>query len=290
MRLPRVVQCPDCLFRDAQQFVQECHRVADFLDGAVYNRVVEASVLQVRDSLVVEVALDDLHVLLDAVQNAGDVLLDAESCRVLLFGEVVEQVATTATEVEYVAAFFHELAEQLEVAFLVEHGYCLRALLRDNLRIEEAAYGLAEFAHFDKESVVPELRVEFEARDCLANVQQRACDAAAFVRREQPVGGEVHVQHFGADVLEGVLDAAVFRFQIERVGRVRDVQVTVRVKAVNELFTLVAQVAFDRQVQIERRGVRDGVALVFLCLRTLELLFHADGTEVGDVREFAGVR
>ena len=288
--VPEIRERDDGFFRNAQQFVQERHGVADFLDGAVNNRVVEASILQVRDSLVVEVALDDLHVFLDAVQDAGDVLLDAESGRVLLLGEEVEQVAASAPEVEHVAAFFHELAEQLEVALLVEHGYGLRALLRDNLRIEEAAYGLAEFAHFDKESVVPELRVEFEARDCLANVQQRARDAAAFVRREQPVGGEVHVQHFGADVLEGVLDATVFGFQIECVGRVRDMQVAVRVKAVNELFTLVAQVAFDGQVQIEWRGVRDGVALVLLCLRTLELLFHADGAEVGDVRELAGVR
>ena len=171
MRLPRgspvseIRERDDCLLRDAQQLVQESHRVADFLDGTVDNRVVEAAVLQVRDAAVVQVALDDLHVLFETVQNAGDVLLDAESGDLLLLGEVVEQVAAAATKVKYVAAFFYELAEQLEVALLVEYGHSLRALLRDNLRIEETAHGLAEFAYFDEESIVPELRVEFKARD-----------------------------------------------------------------------------------------------------------------------------
>ena len=79
----------DGLFRDAQQFVQERHGVADFLNRAVDNRVVETIVLEVRDAAVVEVALDDLHVLLDAVQDSGDVLFDAEPGRLLLVGEVV---------------------------------------------------------------------------------------------------------------------------------------------------------------------------------------------------------
>ena len=107
--------------------------------------------------------------------------------------------------------------------------------------------------------------------------------------REQPVGRKVHVQHFGLDVLEGVLDAAVFRFQIKGVGSVGNVQVAVGVKAVHELLALVTQVAFDRQVQVEGRAVGDGVALVLLGLGTFELLFHADGAEVGDVSQLAGV-
>ena len=131
--VPEIRERDDGLFCDAQQFVQECHGVADFLDGAVNNRVVEAPVLQVRDSLVVEVALDDLHVLLEAVEDSRDVLFDAESRDVLLLDEEVEQVAATTTEVEHVAVFLHELAEQLEVALFVENGNGLRALLRDNL-------------------------------------------------------------------------------------------------------------------------------------------------------------
>ena len=69
----------------------------------------------------------------------------------------------------------------------------------------------------------------------------------------------------------------------------RNVQVAVGVKAVNEFFALVAQVAFDRQLQVERRRIRDGVALVLLRLCALELLFHANGRKVGDVRQLAGV-
>ena len=288
--MPEVGEGDNRLLRDAQKLVQERHRVADFLNRAVDDGVVETFVLDVGDAALVEVALDNLHVFFEAVQNAGNALLDAESRDVLLLDEVVEQVATAAAEVEHMAAFLHERAEQLEVALLVEHGYRLRSLLRDNLGIEETSHGLAEFTHFDEEPVVPELRVEFEACDRLAHVEERACDAAAFVRREQPVGGEVHVQHFGADIFEGVLDAAVFGLEVEGVGRVRDVQVAVRVKAVYELASLVAQVAFDGQVEVERRGVCDGVVLVLLRLCALELLFHADGRKVGDMGELAGVR
>ena len=83
------------------------------------------------------------------------------------------------------------------------------------------------------------LRVEFEARHGLADVQKGACDAAALVRREKPVGRKVYVQNFGLDILEGVFDAAVFRFEVECVGRMGDVQVAVGVKAVNKLCSLI---------------------------------------------------
>ena len=84
-----------------------------------------------------------------------------------------------------------------------------------------------------------ELRVEFEARDRFAVVQKRARDAAAFVRREKPVCRKVHVQDFGLDVLEGVFDAAVFRFEVKRVCRMGDMQVAVRVKAIDEFCSLI---------------------------------------------------
>ena len=51
--VPEIWERDDSLLRDAQELVQERHGVADFLDGAVDNRVVKTAILQVRDAAVV---------------------------------------------------------------------------------------------------------------------------------------------------------------------------------------------------------------------------------------------
>ena len=137
------------------------------------------------------------------------------------------------------ASFLYEFAEAVKVVLVVEYRHCLRSVLRDNLRIEESAYSFTELADFNQESVMAKLRVEFEARHGLAGVEERACNAAALVRREKPVGRKVHVQDFSLDALEGVFNAAVFRFEVECVGRMCDVQVAVCIKAVDELRSLI---------------------------------------------------
>ena len=160
---------------------------------------------------------------------------------------------------------------------------------RNNLGIEETAYGLSEVADFDEEAVVTELRVEFEAGDRFSGIQECACDAAGFVRREKPVGTQVHIQEFGLHVFEGVFKGTVFGFEIEAVGSMCDVQVAIGVETVHEFGALVTQVAFQRKIQVERRAVGDRVITVFLVLGALELLFHAHGAEVSNVGELAGV-
>ena len=65
--VPEVREGDNGLLRHPQQFVQQCHRVADLLNRAVDDGVVEAAVLQVRDSLVVQVTLDNLYVVFQAV-------------------------------------------------------------------------------------------------------------------------------------------------------------------------------------------------------------------------------
>ena len=246
--MPEIRERHNHALGDTGKLAQQRDWVADFLDGAVDDRVVKTAVLQVREPALVEVALHHRDVVLQAVQNPLHVLFNAKAGHSLFALEVFHQLAAAATQVQHVAAVGDQAADEVEVALLVEHGHRLRPLLRDDLGIEEAAHGLAELADLDQEPVVPELRVEFEAGHGLAVVQEGARNAAALVRREQPVGGEVHVQHLGLDAAERVLDAAIFGFQVKGVGGVRDVQIAVRVKAVHELFALVAQVAFNRKV------------------------------------------
>lgn len=73
----------DGFFRNTQKFVQKSDRIADFLNGAVDNRVIKAFVLDVCDAAVIEVALDHLYVFFKAIEDPLDVLFDAESRDVL---------------------------------------------------------------------------------------------------------------------------------------------------------------------------------------------------------------
>ena len=122
----------DDLLGDAQKFVQEGDRIADFLNGAVDNRVIKAFVLDVCDAAVIEVALDHLYVFFKAIEDPLDVLFDAESRDVLFADKVFEHVAAAATEVEHMAAFLNELADKVEVALVVEYGNGLRPFVRDD--------------------------------------------------------------------------------------------------------------------------------------------------------------
>ena len=232
-------ECHDDLLGYAQKLVQKGDRVANFLNRAIDNGVVETAVLEVGNATFVQVALDDRHIFFEAVENSFDVFFDAKARDFLLVDKVIQQVAAAATEVEHMASFLYEFAEEVKVVLVVEYRHCLRSVLRDNLRIEESAYSFTEFAHFNQESVMAKLRVEFEACHSLAGVDERACNAAALVRREKPVGRKVHVQDFSLDALECVFNAAVFRFEVECVGCMCDVQVAVRIKAVDELRSLI---------------------------------------------------
>ena len=237
--VPKIRERHDDLLCHAQKLVQKRHRVANFLNRAIDNGVVETAVLEVGNATFVQVALDDRHIFFEAVENSFDVFFDAKARDFLLVDKVIQQVAAAATEVEHMASFLYEFAEEVKVVLVVEYRHCLRSVLRDNLRIEESAYRFTKFAHFNQESVMAKLRVEFEACHSLAGVDERACNAAALVRREKPVGRKVHVQDFSLDVLERIFDAAVFRFEVERVGRMRDVQVAVCIKAVHEFRSLI---------------------------------------------------
>ena len=131
--MAEIRECHDDLLCHAQKFVQEGNRVTDFLNRAVDNRVVETAVLDVRETAFIQVALDNLYVFFEAVENSLDVLFDAKARDVFLANKVIQQVATAAAEIEHMAAFLHELADALEVALVMEYWQCLRSVLRDNL-------------------------------------------------------------------------------------------------------------------------------------------------------------
>ncbi len=103
------------------------------------------------------------------------------------------------------------------------------------LAIQEAAYRLAHVFVFDKEAVVTEDGVQFQARNHLAGIQQGAGNAAGFMGRKQPVGGKVHIQHFGLDVCKSIFQGPIFRFKIKAVRSVCDMQVAVGVETVHKL-------------------------------------------------------
>ena len=86
----KVGEGDDGLFGNAQQFIQKGHRIANLLNRAVDDGVVKASVLQVRDSPVVQVTLNHLHVVFQAVQNSRDVFLDTESRGFFLLEKVAQ--------------------------------------------------------------------------------------------------------------------------------------------------------------------------------------------------------
>ena len=267
-----------------QKFVQESHRVADFLNGAVDDGVIEAAVLEIANAAFVKVALDHGHIVFEAIHDALEVALDTENFNMLFLVQEIEKFAVTAAEVEHLAVFLDEASDEVEVFGVVENRHDLRfGFGRNNLTVEETANSLAEVADFNKESVVTELRVELKACHYFAGIQKCTCNAARFMRREKPVGTQVHVQEFSLYALECVFKGTVFRFEIEAVGCVCNMQLAIGVEAVYEFGTLVAQVAFERKVQVERCAVGDCVVTAFLVLGALEFLFHAHGTEVGNV-------
>ena len=162
-----------------QEFIQEGDWVADFLNGAVDNCVVEAVVLEVADSAFVEVALDHGHIVFKAIHDALEVAFDAENFNMFFLVQEIEQFAVTATEVKHLAIFLDEASDVVEVFGVMEYRHDLRiGRGRNNLAVEETAHGLSEVADFDEEAVVTELRVEFEARNDLAGIQECACNTA----------------------------------------------------------------------------------------------------------------
>ena len=112
---------------------------------------------------------------------------------------------------------------------------------------------------------------------------QRVHDLAALARRVEPVAGERHHAEPGLGALEGVgQHVAVLGRKVEVVDGAGDVEIAVGIEAVDERRALVAQIALDLEVGIERealgRQVLQGAAEL-----ALQRLFG----EVGDMRGHA---
>ena len=80
---------------------------------------------------------------------------------------------------------------------------------------------------------------------------------------KQPIGGEGNQAEARARALEGAREnAAVIGREVEIIHGARDVEIRVRVEALDEAHPLVAQIAFDLEIGVEREGRRLAVLQV----------------------------
>ena len=98
-----------------------------------------------------------------------------------------------------------------------------------------------------------EIGVQLGVACPLAGAQQREGDVAVLFRREEPVAGEPDDERLGLHRGEGLLQRALAG-HVEGINCPRDVQVAVRVEAIDEALTLVAQVALDLEFEAREAG------------------------------------
>ena len=96
-----------------------------------------------------------------------------------------------------------------------------------------------------------EIGGEFGVAGAFAGAEQGQRDPAVWLRREQPVAGESDDERLGLDLGERLFQRTVGVGQIKLVQRTGDVEVGVRVEAVDEALRLVAQVAFHLEMGVE---------------------------------------
>ena len=115
-------------------------------------------------------------------------------------------------------------------------------------------------------------------------VEQRLDDLAGARWGEAPIGAEAHQQELAARHRKGGAQvAAMCQRRVEVVERAGDQQVGVGVEIVAELVALVAQVAFDLELGLQRAVAESPVAQA-----AAELLRHRVVAHVGDVADHAG--
>src|SRR5512147_906875 len=119
--------------------------------------------------------------------------------------------------------------------------------------LEEAADQGLEPVAGDQEGVVTPLGLDLAEAHVPPALFQRLDDVARLVGRVEPVRGEGDDQELGQRLGEGAHGraAAVLLAQVVVVGRLGDVEEGVGVEAVDELPSLVAQVALHLEVRVE---------------------------------------
>ena len=124
---------------------------------------------------------------------------------------------------------------------------------------------------------------DLRERDARAAGIERMHDGARIGGREQPVRGERDHAEARRRVLEGVgEDAAVVARDVEIVHRAREIEIGIGVEALDEGDALVAQIALDLEVGIERER-----RIVAVLEAAAEFAVQRRVREVGDVRAHA---
>ena len=129
-----------------------------------------------------------------------------------------------------------------------------------------------------------EIGGELGVTRAFAAAEEGEGELAVLFGREEPVAGEADDERIGLDGGEGFFEGAVRLREVELVEGARDVEVRVCVEAVDEALALMAQVALDLELDVERVGVAGGG--VFFA--AAEFAVHGRVGDVGDVGHHAG--
>src|SRR5215472_904886 len=109
---------------------------------------------------------------------------------------------------------------------------------------QETAYQLGLLVNVHQECVVAVTGGKFAVRDIAITAPESADDFERLVARIEPVGCETDHQEPRLYVLEGRCERMTAAREIEIVHRLGDVQVRIRVEAVDELSAAITEVAF----------------------------------------------
>src|SRR5882724_9522757 len=121
-------------------------------------------------------------------------------------------------------------------------------------RLQEGAGDIEKFRYIEQEGVMASVSFDFRERYPRARSVERVHQRARFRGREQPVGGERHHAEPGLDAAERLCqDAAMVGGNIEIIHRPRQIEIGVGIEALDERRTLIAQIALDLEIGVERK-------------------------------------
>src|SRR5215469_14009365 len=130
-----------------------------------------------------------------------------------------------------------------------------RQAARPGGAVEETAHDGEQLRLLQQEGVVALVGDDLGEGDARPAGIEGMHDGARIGGREQPVRGERNHAEAGRGFLEGICQHAVeIRRQIEIVHGAGEIEIRVGVEALHEADTLVAQIALDLEVGVEREG------------------------------------
>ena len=152
-----------------------------------------------------------------------------------------------------------------------------RALPR---RLQEGAGDIEEFRHVEQEGVMAAIGLDLGERHPRARGVQRMHQRARFRGREQPVAGERHHAEPRLDAAKRLRQhAAMVGGDVEIVHRARQIEIAVGIEALDERRALIAQIALDLEIGVERECRQ-----LAILHPPAELAMQRGVRKIGDVR------